>query len=306
MYTTFQGSRAWTILSPIEQQILQKIETVGTPLKEWNVSINRGVLTGYNEAFLITSEKRNEILNKCLTAEEHTRTAAIIRPILRGRDIKRYGYEWAGLYLIATFPSKNYNIEDYPAIRDYLLSFGKERLEQTGATYIVDGKPIKSRKATNNQWFETQDSISYSEDFLKPKIVYIEIMSGAAGSAFPCFAYDENQMVVMNTAYSLCSDSVDVRYLLGVLNSSIGKFIIKNTVTQLGLAGYRILWQYVSLFPIVKKPAQEAMIIACVEDILEAKKKGKETRIKETQVNQLVADIYGLNEQERQYIATQV
>ena len=295
MYMTFQGSRAWTILSPIEQQILQKIETVGTPLKEWNVSINRGVLTGYNEAFLISSDKRNEILAKCLTAEERTRTAAIIRPILRGKDIRRYSYQWANLWLINTHngiagKEPRIDIEKYPTIKAHLDQYW-ERLEHRtdqGDT------PYNLR------------SCAYTEDFLKPKIVYIEIMSGAAGSAFPCFAYDENQMVVMNTAYSLCSDSIDVRYLLGVLNSSIGKFIIKNTVTQLGLAGYRILWQYVSLFPIVKKPAQEAMIIACVEDILEAKKKGKETRIKEAQINQLVADIYGLNEQERQYIATQV
>ena len=82
-------------------------------------------------------------------------------PILRGRDIKRYGYEWAELWVIATFPSRHYDIELYPAVRDYLLSFGREKLEQTGATYTRDGQEFKARKKTNNQWFETQDSISY-------------------------------------------------------------------------------------------------------------------------------------------------
>ena len=84
-----------------------------------------------------------------------------ISPILRGRDIKRYGYNWAGLYLIATFPSRHYDIEQYPTVRDYLLSFGKERLEQTGKVYTVNGEKVKARKKTNNKWFETQDSISY-------------------------------------------------------------------------------------------------------------------------------------------------
>ena len=83
------------------------------------------------------------------------------RPILRGRDIKRYGYNWADLWLIATFPSRHYDIEAFPSVKKHLLSYGKERLEQTGKTYAVNGEKIKARKKTNNKWFETQDSISY-------------------------------------------------------------------------------------------------------------------------------------------------
>ena len=122
---TFKQQESWVILTPIEAQIKQKIEQAGTPLRNWNIRINYGIKTGYNDAFIIDSSQRDAILSQCQTDDEREKTAAIIRPILRGRDIKRYGYEWAGLYLIATFPSKNYNIEDYPAIRDYLLSFGK-------------------------------------------------------------------------------------------------------------------------------------------------------------------------------------
>lgn len=81
-------SNSWIILSPIEQSIKRKIEAVGKPLKDWNINIYRGILTGYNEAFIITGEKRKEILNKCITNEEKERTAALIRPrfLLRGRD----------------------------------------------------------------------------------------------------------------------------------------------------------------------------------------------------------------------------
>ncbi|MBQ8169645.1 MAG: class I SAM-dependent DNA methyltransferase [Bacteroidales bacterium] len=171
----FANSDSWVILSPIEQSIKRKIEAAGTPLKDWDINIYRGVLTGYNEAFIINTEKRNEILANCQTEEERRKTEELIRPILRGRDIKRYGYDWANLWLIATFPSRHYDIEEYPAVKDHLLSFGMERLEQTGKQHIVNGEKIKARKKTNNKWFETQDSISYWEDFEKPRITYREI-----------------------------------------------------------------------------------------------------------------------------------
>ena len=168
----FAENDSWIILSAIEQSIKRKIEAVGTPLKDWDIRINYGIKTGFNEAFVITTDKRNEILANCQTEDERTRTAELIRPILRGRDIKRYAYNWAGLYLIATFPSRHYDIEMYPAVKQYLLTFGIEKLEQTGKTYIVNGEKIKARKKTNNKWFEIQDSISYWEDFSKPKIVW--------------------------------------------------------------------------------------------------------------------------------------
>ena len=133
----FSHSDSWVILSPIEQSIKRKIEKVGTPLKDWDIQINYGIKTGFNEAFIISTKKREEILANCQTEDERKKTAELIRPILRGRDIKRYGYEWAELWLIATFPSRHYNIDEYPAVKQYLLSFGIERLEQTGKIHIL-------------------------------------------------------------------------------------------------------------------------------------------------------------------------
>ncbi|MCX7728970.1 MAG: N-6 DNA methylase, partial [Bacteroidia bacterium] len=92
------SEQSWFIGSSAEQRLKEKIESIGKPLKEWDVKIYRGVLTGLNEAFIITTEKRNEILANCKDEEERKRTEAIIKPILRGRDIKRYYYEWAGLW----------------------------------------------------------------------------------------------------------------------------------------------------------------------------------------------------------------
>ena len=121
----FASSDSWVILSPIEQSIKQKIEAVGVPLKDWNINIYRGVLTGCNEAFIINTDKRNEILANCKDEAERKRTEELIRPILRGRDIKRYGYNWAGLWLINTHNGikgklPRVNINDYPAIKAHL------------------------------------------------------------------------------------------------------------------------------------------------------------------------------------------
>ena len=124
----FGSSESWVVLSPIEQSIKKKIEAVGTPLRDWNINIYRGVLTGCNEAFIINTEKRDEILANCQTDDERTRTAELIRPILRGRDIKRYGYNWADLWLINTHNGvkgriPRIRIEDYPAVKVHLDQF---------------------------------------------------------------------------------------------------------------------------------------------------------------------------------------
>jgi hypothetical protein len=121
----FNSSDSWVILSPIEQSIKRKIESVGTPLKDWDIQINYGIKTGFNDAFIISTEKRNEILANCKDADERQRTAELIRPILRGRDIKRYGYVDNGLYLINTHNGirgriPRINIENYPAVKAHL------------------------------------------------------------------------------------------------------------------------------------------------------------------------------------------
>ena len=219
----FGSSESWVILSPIEQSIKKKIEAVGTPLRDWDINIYRGVLTGCNEAFIINTEKRDEILANCQTDDERTRTAELIRPILRGRDIKRYGYEWAELWLIATFPSRHYNIDEYPAVKQYLLSFGIERLEQTGKTHIVNGEKVKSRKKTHNKWFETQDSISYWEDFSKPKVMWKIIGCNIN------FCFDEKQLICNNAVDIMTGDRDCLIQFVGLMNSKLFDWYLKLT-----------------------------------------------------------------------------
>jgi len=296
----FGSSDSWVVLSPIEQSIKKKIEAVGTPLKDWDINIYRGVLTGCNEAFIISTAKRNEILANCQTEDERKRTAELIRPILRGRDIKRYGYEWAELWLIATFPSRHYSIDEYPAVKQYLLSFGIERLEQTGKTHIVNGEKVKARKKTHNKWFETQDSISYWEDFSKPKIVYMEIQTDneKEGYPFPCFSYDNSNKIVLNTAYIISSNTEDVRFILGVINSKMGRFLTKLYVSQLQERQFRMLAQYVKNFPIPQLPQNEIdYIIKAVEYNI-----NKCNSELEEKINRAVCSWYNLNADELNFI----
>ena len=221
------------ILSDIEQRIKAKIEAIGTALKDWDIQINYGIKTGFNDAFVIDGKKRTELIAQDPKSEE------IIRPILRGRDIKRYSYEFADLYIITTFPSLKIDIESYPAVKQHLLSFGYDRLKQTGDK--------GARKKTNNKWFETQDSISYWEDFSKQKIVYPDISERLN------FQIIEDEFFFNNTIYFITSHTEELSYLLKFLNSKLIDWYYKSISVQLGEKAVRMFTIYVLNIPIPKK-----------------------------------------------------
>lgn len=285
----FSGSDSWVILSPIEQSIKRKIEAVGTPLKDWDINIYRGVLTGYNDAFIISTEKREEILANCQSEDERKRTAELIRPILRGKDIKRYGYNWANLWLINTHNGirgklERIHIEDYPAVKAHLDQYWDKI----------------SKRADKGETPSNLRNCAYLEDFSKPKIVYMEIQTDnpTEGYPFPCFSFDERNSIVLNTAYIMCSDSVDVRYILGVLNSSVGRMIAMFYVTQLQERQFRMLAQYLANFPISQAtPSVQNKIIECVQECL-----SHETENVKDIINKMVYEIYHFDESEVTYI----
>ena len=278
------------ILSPIEQSIKRKIEAVGTPLKDWDINIYRGVLTGCNEAFIITTEKRNEILGNCQTEEERERTRNVIRPILRGRDIKRYGYEWAGLWLIATFPSRHYDIEEYPAVKAYLMSFGIERLEQTGKKYVINGEEVKARKKTNNKWFETQDSINYWQDFLKPKIVYPNM------TKYIPFVFDDQSFVTNQKCFIITGEQV--AYLTAFLNSSLFKYCFRDSFPELQGGTREMSKIFFDKIPVLQVSNEvNQMFSKLVHDIQQAYTKDKAIHI-----DKLLYDLYNLTDEERDTI----
>ena len=277
---SFTSGDAWVILSPIEQRIKQKIESVGIPLKDWDLQINFGIKTGFNEAFIIDGTKRKELIKQDRKSKE------IIKPLLRGRNIKRYGYEFANLWLICTFPALQVDIEKYPAVKEHLLSFGKNRLEQSGKR--------GARKKSNNKWFETQDTISFWQDFDKPKIVYSEIVQS------PQFYLDkEGKFFPDATAFVLSGEQLS--FLYGLLHTNAVTYFFKTFYAGGGLGedGYRYKKRFLELLPIPKPDNATAKKMEnLVDKIMLQKQEGKDTTSLERKIDALVYELYGLTDEE--------
>ena len=259
------------ILSPVEQSIKRKIESVGVPLKDWDISINYGIKTGYNDAFIISGAKRDEILAECNTEEERRRTDELIRPILRGRDIKRYGYEFADLWLINTHNGiKEKGIpridveKDYPAVKKHLDEYWdkiEKRADQGDTPYNLR-------------------NCAYLDDFFKPKIVWgnLNLRASYAVAQAGMFVNAPCPMIVPAD-----------EYLLRILNSKLADYYIRNLgVTRNG--GY---FEYKPMF---------------IEKLPVPPKKGKSPfseKDSESQIDQKVYKLYGLSKEEIDFIEWQ-
>jgi len=266
------SEESWIISSKAEYKIKKRIEEIGTPLKEWGISINYGIKTGFNKAFIIDGAKKDELIAK------DPKSAEIIKPILRGRDIKRYKAEFANLWLIATFPALNLNIDNYPVVKKYLESFGK-RIEQTGEA--------GSRKKTNNKWFETQDQIGYYQEFEKEKIIWKRICSVIR------FSFSQQSELCLDS--TVIATGKDVKYLSALLNSKLHiKELIDNS-PKTGTGDAIISVQALeSLF--VRKPSQKKkqLFEILVDCILFAKENAMkpEANTFESVIDGMVYDLY--------------
>ncbi|PUB95747.1 class I SAM-dependent DNA methyltransferase [Helicobacter pylori] len=266
-----------------------KMESVGTPLKDWDIQIYRGILTGANEAFIIPTEKRDAILNACKTQEERERTERLIKPILRGKDIKRYSYEWAHLWVIATFPSLKLDIDDYPSLKAYLSQF-RPRIDQSGEK--------DCRKKTNNQWFETQDNIAYHEDFEKEKIVYPCIMAKE-----PCFVYEEKGFYAPAPANIVTGNKIEIKYLTALLNSKCIYFAMRKFYMGGGIEG-ELKTNNLEKIPIPKITEKNQELARKITDgakqILALKEKDPKanTQRLEKEIDALVYQLYNLTDEE--------
>ena len=244
------------------------------------------MLTGYNEAFIIDTTKRDEILANCKNEAERQRTTELIRPILRGRDIKRYGYDWANLWLIATFPSLHYDIEQYPSVKNYLLSIGIEKLEQTGKTHIINGETIKARKKTNNKWFETQDSISYWDDFFKPKICWKAVGRNLT------FAIVESGTFLTAPASFIQAGQIN-EYILAFLCSNVGRYFIYQNSDTTGAGDIMLNIQSLIKFPIPIKSDYTKQISCLV-----LKQQNHYSQQTQNEIDDIIYKIYGFNNDE--------
>ena len=270
---------SYIILSPIELSIRRKIEAAGKPLKEWDVKIYRGVLTGCNEAFIITTEKRDELLAQCQTEEERQRTAELIRPILRGRDIKRYSYDWAGLWIINTHNGIKeegippINIQEYPVLKAHLDQY-REKLQ---ARADKGDTPYNLRNC------------AYIKDFDRPILVWLEL------SDTPKFALSKG-LVPLNTVFFLSGESVD--NLLALLNSKLVTWYFRECLgTSSGVGTNRWLKYTIENLPLVKEPTGVLSSL-----VVQKGGMGAISPACDAQIEAVIASLYGLTPEEQAYI----
>lgn len=269
-----------------------KIERIGTPLKEWQgLNIYRGILTGYNEAFIITTEKRNEILANCKDEAEKERTAKLIRKMLRGRDIKRYSYEWAGLWVINThngYKNQNgekveaINIKHYPSLKKHFDEF----------------YPQLEKRADKGLTPYNLRNCAYIEEFEKEKIVYPCIMAKE-----PCFSYETSFAFAMAPANIITSNSDILKYILAFLNSDFIYLMLRKFYMGGGIEG-ELKTNNLEKLPIPKINSKNQKLadefINLVDEILKAKEQDKNanTQELENKINSLVYKLYNLTEED--------
>ena len=238
-------SEPWVILSPIEQSIKEKLEKYGTPLKDWDIEINYGIKTGCNEAFIINEAKRAELIKK------DPKSAEIIRPILRGKDIKRYGYDFKGLYLIATHNGykdvPRVNIDDYPAIKEWLDNGG---IAYNGKEY--KGYETIAKRADQGDTPYNLRSCAYMDDFSKPKICYSETNNAKATK----IAFDIEGYYPDKTCFVLVADELEtIKHIYSIMSSEIFTWYMYNTSPLLNDSGISLTKDSVLRFPVCDKGA---------------------------------------------------
>ncbi|MBT0552882.1 TaqI-like C-terminal specificity domain-containing protein [Riemerella anatipestifer] len=273
--TEFKDSESWVVLSPIEKQIKEKIEKVGTPLKDWDIRINYGIKTGFNDAFIIDGAKRKELIAK------DPKSAEIIRPILRGRDIKRYSYDFADLWLINTHNGikekgiKPINIDNYPAVKAHLDNY----------------YPQLEKRADKGETPYNLRNCAYMEDFSRPKVIYPNM------TKFLPFVYDGKGFLTNQKCFIITGSKVE--FLTAFLNSSLFKYCFKDDFPELQ-GGTRelskIFFDKITVMQISEETNLQFKKI--IDDIQQMKENGESTKELELIIDTLLFNLYNLKEEE--------
>ena len=294
--SAFNTSNSWVILTEIEQSIKNKIEAVGTPLRDWDIQINYGIKTGFNDAFIISSEKREEILLNCKDQAERDRTAELIRPILRGRDIKRYGYDWANLWLI-------YVPWHFPLHKDPTIQGASAKAEETfKSQYPIIYQHLskyKTQLAARNkaetgiryEWYAMQRwGANYSDDFFKPKIMYPNM------TKYLPFYYDEKGFYQNDKSFMITGSNI--AFLTAFLNSSLFKFCFIDNFPELQGGTHELRKIFFDKIPVIQPNKEvENKFRSLVDDI-----QNEFTDEKAKLIDEMIFNLYNLTEQERKHI----
>ena len=271
----------WTILSSLEHSVMDKMKAIGTPLKEWDIAIFRGIVTGYNAAFIIDNETKDALI------AENPSSAEIIKPILRGKDIRRYQAQWADLWLI--YSHFGVAEDEYLAIRNHLLPFQENLANRRGGANRRTGQvPYK--------WWQLQVDYYKSgayKNFEKEKLFWMDMSPRGR------FAYSDGELYCNDKGFIMAGNSL--KYFCAILNSSLITWLMKNTALTTGMG--LIQWKKfaVQCLPIPKiTVAEQRPFTRLVDDILAAKatNPAADTEKKEREIDRLVYKLYALTEEE--------
>jgi hypothetical protein len=290
-----RDGKSWVILSDIEQRIKEKIEKAGKPLKDWDINIYRGILTGCNEAFIMNKEKRDELIKKS------PKSAEIIRPILRGRDIKRYGYEFADLYLLfipwhfplhldttITGASKEAELifkKEYPAVYNHLNQYkdilSARNTAETGIRY---------------EWYALQRwGANYWEDFSKQKIMYPNM------TKFLPFYLDNQGFYQNDKSFMIVGQNI--AFLAAFLNSSLFKYCYIDNFPELQGGTRELRKIFVDKIPVLQPTKEQNTIFASyVLKLQKMKNQRKRTKALELEIDDTIFDLYGLSPKEKNVV----
>ena len=286
-----QGEGPWSILSHLEERIMAKMQTKGTPLREWDIRINYGIKTGFNKAFIIDDATRRALI------DEDPNSTDMIKPVLRGRDIRRYKAKWAGLWLIvAKYGSYSMLPETYPAIYRYLLQHEKKLRSRGQCRY--------SRSSSKNRgldfpgqhhWLELDNNPndSYLEAFGKEKLFWMDMSEKGR------FAYSDTLMYCQDTGFIVTGEAI--KYLCAMLNSSIITWYIQNNAMTTGMGLTRWKRFIVERLPIPRiSTVDQRSFIRLVDNILKVKAANPDADISEMEeeIDSLVYELYGLSDEE--------
>ena len=283
----FPAADSWVILNPIEQRIKEKIEKIGTPLKDWDIQINYGIKTGCNEAFIIDGKKREELIASSPNSVD------IIRPILRGKDIKRYTYNFADKYLIFIpwhFPMHNDQEikgaskeaekefkKQYPAIYNHLLQY-KDKLANRN----------KAETGIRYEWYALQRfGANYSDLFFERKIIYPCIMADE-----PKFCLDKNGEYFTTAPGNIIAGD-NLIYLLNMLCSDLLYFALRKFYMGGGIEG-ELKTNRLLLLPVMK-------LVPNCKECLMIKNTYDKSKF-HNKINRLVYQLYDITEEEIKFI----
>jgi type I restriction-modification system DNA methylase subunit len=300
------SDNAWTLADEKVLALKEKIERMGKPLKDWDVGIYYGIKTGFNEAFIIDMQKREEILANCRTEEERRRTEGIIKPVLRGRDIFRYGYKWAGLWIILAKFGFHKVARFYPAVIEHLAKYEKELKQRGQCRYNRAGQRINNKGYPGqHHWLELDNNPSdeYLSEFEKEKIVWAETADRIKMAIVPPGIY------LLKTCFVLTGKKL--KYILAVSNSKLMDWFVRQCVYRLGEEGVYASGYFMEILPIppitpqnqeiakqLERLVDEILSFTQSEDYLENPEKQRQVQELEQKIDELVYKLYGLNEEE--------